>query len=151
MFHRIYLARPIVWIRPLMVLSVTLIFSSPALSQCNTVPTAQPDTGITVDNEVLWVDVLGNDSDPDGQPLSVTVMGESCTGSVSVVADLVRLVPVPISGNQEQCTISYQITDGEANASSTVTVTVNLFVVEIFSDGFESGDTSAWTLEGNEP
>ena len=139
-------------VRSSLLLGIVLVASLPALAQCNTVPTAQPDTGITVDNEVLWIDVLGNDSDPDGQPLSVAVTSESCLGSVSVVGEFVRLTPVPISGgDQEQCTISYEITDGEANASSTVAVTVNRFIVEIFSDGFESGDTSAWALEGNEP
>ena len=54
-----------------------------ASAQCNTAPTAVADTTETPDNKVLWIDVLANDHDPDGQPLTVTVVSETCPGAVA--------------------------------------------------------------------
>ena len=119
-----------------------LVASSPLLAECNTAPTAVPDAAQTVD-ESLLVDVLSNDSDPEGQALTVSVVGTTCPGSATVDFDLVTLTPAPRL--TEDCVITYRVTD-EGGLFDTGTVTVAL-IDSIFSDDFETGDTSGWDAE----
>lgn len=114
--------------------------SSPAGAQCNTAPTAVDDTAWTFDQPVL-IDVLANDSDPEGQALTVTATGWTCLGSVTVDFELLTFTPSePV---RQDCEIYYSVAD-EDGAQSAATVAMT-FPSEIFSDGFESGDTSAWS------
>lgn len=118
-----------------------LIGPIPLLGECNTAPTAVGDAARTVTERIL-VDVLGNDTDPEGQALSVSVTGTTCPGTAAVEFDLVAFTPQ--SQLTRDCTIIYRITDEEGMSDTgVVTVTVE-FEAGIFSDGFESGDTSKW-------
>ncbi len=114
--------------------------SSPAGAQCNTAPTAADDVAWTYDQPVL-IDVLANDSDPDGQALTVTATGSTCLGAVTVDFELLTFTPgEPV---RQDCEIDYAVTDEEGlSASATVAVT---FPVEIFADDFEAGDAAAWS------
>ena len=113
--------------------------ASPLQAQCNTAPVALPDT-VRVETNAVLVDVLANDQDPDGDALSVSVTDHDCTGSVSVDSFQLVELTTPLSGD---CNIAYQITD-EEGLTATANVAVTL-VAEIFSDGFSSGDTAAWS------
>jgi hypothetical protein len=100
------------------------------------------DTTSTFTEKIL-VDVLANDTDPEGQALLVSVTGTTCPGTAAVELDLVAFTPQPrLSAD---CTITYQIED-DGGLSDTGTVTVEL-MSGIFSDGFESGNTSRWGEE----
>ncbi len=87
-------------------------------------PDANPDTAVTDEDVGIDIPVLDNDTDPQGQPLTV-VGGGSPNGTVSVNPDgTLRYVPNPDFNGED--TITYTITDPDGNtATSTVTVTVN--------------------------
>ena len=120
-----------------------------AEAACNTAPTAVDDETSTYDQAIL-IDVLANDSDPDGQGLTVALLSESCPGSVSVDFELLTLTPsAPLSSD---CTISYSVTDeGGLSATAAVQVRAASAPAEIFSDDFESGGVSAWSETVIEP
>ncbi|HEX9732373.1 MAG TPA: Ig-like domain-containing protein [Thermoanaerobaculia bacterium] len=107
---------------------------------CNTAPTAVADAARAYDQPIL-IDVLGNDVDSEGQALTVAVTSESCPGQVSVDLDLVTYTPSPPL--LQPCQIHYTVADDEGlSDSAAVTVSV---IAEIFVDGFESGNASAWS------
>lgn len=116
------------------------------LAICNTTPTAQPDTATVADTAVV-IDVLANDDDADGQGLAILVIGKTCPGNATAEFDLLRYDPgVRLT---ENCEIEYRVRDetGATSASTTVLIKAAPFNgVGIFSDGFESGSTSAWSL-----
>ena len=116
-----------------------------AAQSCNAPPVATDDTASTFDIWPVLVDVLANDADPDGQPLTVSILGNGCRGQVALLPDG-ALSYLPIVGQAETCAIVYRVSDpAGAFAQAGVTVTVTILTPEIFADGFESGDTSAWS------
>lgn len=87
-------------------------------------PTANPDT-VTVDEDSdTPIDVLANDTDPNGQPLTVaTATAEH--GDVTINSDG-TITYSPIMHYNGPDTITYTVTDPDGNTSTTtVTVTVN--------------------------
>ena len=88
-------------------------------------PVAANDTATTAeDTPIASISVLGNDSDPDGDPLSV-VSASAANGTVTINANG-TLKYVPNANFNGTDTISYKISDGQggfANAIVTVTVT----------------------------
>ena len=123
------------WLPPVILL---LGLSVPAWST-NTPPVALADS-IESTGRSFVVDPLANDRDIDGQHLTVSYQGGTCAGSVAVDDGL--LVFTPSHPRPQQCLIHYQISDGAATDSATVTVT--LLELPLFFDSFESGDTSEW-------
>ena len=101
-----------------------LSFSDTVDNKGNTAPTPAPDTAVTDEDVPVTIDVLGNDSDPDGDPLTVTG-ASSPNGSVTVNPDgTLTYTPNPDFNGTD--TITYTVTDGQGGtATSTVTVTVN--------------------------
>lgn len=123
-------------------LCATSAFGPPVFGQCST-PVANADTvrAEPIVAEAILIDVLANDIDPAGSPLSVTVTGHDCEGVVSVGSfEVVTYVP---SSNPKDCTINYRAVN-EDGEHSTSQVTVDL-IFEIFADGFETGDTGRWS------
>ena len=128
------------------------LISSPLWAQpCNSPPEASGELAIVRDDRFLILDVLANDYDPDGDPLTVAVLGNACPGPVTVGEDETLLYEPDAVADTLDCVISYRVEDlaGET-ASATATVTVEPFIPEIFADSFESGDTTGWTLEGTD-
>jgi Bacterial Ig domain len=121
-------------------LLLLLAICPPASALCNGDPGAVDDVVVYTGGAALVVDVLANDSEPDGEALTVGNLSTTCTGTVSQDLGLVTLAVTSFSG---ACTIGYRITD-ERGSFDTATVSV-LDGTEIFSDGFETGDTSQWT------
>ena len=90
----------------------------------NDAPVANPDTASTdEDTPVNNINVLGNDTDVDGDELSVTE-ASALNGSVLINPDG-TLNYTPNAGFDGTDTITYKITDGDLTDTSTVTVTVN--------------------------
>ncbi|MBK6653635.1 MAG: tandem-95 repeat protein [Zoogloea sp.] len=88
-------------------------------------PVANPSTATTPEETPVTLNVLGNDSDPDGDTLTVTqATVDSAKGSVSINPDgTLAFNPAPnFNGPVE---ISYAISDGKGG-SATSTVTVNV-------------------------
>ena len=122
------------------------------IARVNHAPVAVDDAG-TVDGAVIDVNVLGNDSDPDGDVLrvisvtSATNPGLSDKGAaLSVNSDgTVRYAPPSTVTGSDSFT--YTISDGGATATATATVVVTIQKETPFSDAcelqnFKVADTS---------
>ena len=94
-----------------------------SVAPVNDLPVAVPDAGTTLEETPAIINVLGNDRDPDGDPLTVTA-ASAPNGTVTINPDgTLRYVPnVNFFGTD---TITYTISDGKGGfATSTVTMTV---------------------------
>jgi large repetitive protein len=91
----------------------------------NDPPVARPDVAITNEDQSLTFAVLGNDTDPEHDTLSVVVASvPAAQGSVAINPDG-TLTFTPAFDFNGTATITYQISDGNGGtATSTVTVTV---------------------------
>jgi len=86
----------------------------------NSPPLAVDDTATTSGGAVV-IDVLGNDNDPDGDPLSVVAVTQGSKGTVTINANgTLTFTPQPRFKGSSQFT--YTISDGIATAGASVTV-----------------------------
>ncbi|MDD3327750.1 MAG: Ig-like domain-containing protein, partial [Zoogloea sp.] len=95
------------------------------ITGANVPPVAQPDTTATDEDTPVTFAVLGNDSDPDGDPLTVTAATvDPALGSVVVNPDgTLRFTPAPNVNGPVQ--ITYTIDDGKGGTTTAV-ATVNV-------------------------
>jgi Ca2+-binding RTX toxin-like protein len=86
-------------------------------------PDANPDTAATAEDSPVTIPVLANDTDPTGQPLTVT-SATAPNGTVTINPDgTVTYLPNPEFNGPD--TITYTVTDPDGNtATSTVAVNV---------------------------
>jgi hypothetical protein len=92
----------------------------------NTAPVAVADQATTLSNTPVTIQVLANDSDPDGDPITVSATTQPVNGTVTISGGL-SVVYTPAAGFVGSDAFSYTITDGRGGfATSTVIVTVNL-------------------------
>jgi large repetitive protein len=90
----------------------------------NDPPVANNDTTLTNEDTPVTIAVLGNDTDADGDPLTVTV-ASSPNGTVIINPDG-TISFTPASNFNGPTTITYAISDGKGGTSTaTVTVTVD--------------------------
>jgi subtilisin family serine protease len=91
----------------------------------NDQPTATDDTASTAEDSATTIDVLANDGDVDGDPLSVSAVGAPGAGSVAVEADG-RLTYTPAANYSGSDSFSYTVSDGASGTdSATVSITVS--------------------------
>jgi uncharacterized repeat protein (TIGR01451 family)/LPXTG-motif cell wall-anchored protein len=89
----------------------------------NAAPIAADDTATASSAIAKTIDVLGNDSDPDTEALTLTSVSSPAHGVATVVAGKVRYLPA--TGFQGTDTFIYVVTDPRgATATATVTVTI---------------------------
>jgi hypothetical protein len=94
-----------------------------SVTPVNDAPVAEDDTGTVVEDEISTITVLDNDSDVDGDDLTVQT-ASTPDGSVSINSDG-TLEFTPTSNFTGTTTITYTVTDGEGGTdSATVTLTV---------------------------
>ncbi|SNY04811.1 beta strand repeat-containing protein [Paractinoplanes atraurantiacus] len=90
----------------------------------NGVPVAKPDSVTVPANTVATIDVLANDADPNGDPLTVTVDVAPGHGTVTVGADG-TITYTPADGYRGTDSFHYTVTDGKGGtAGATVTLGV---------------------------
>ncbi len=93
-------------------------------AQPNRAPAARDDSASTPAGQPVTIDVLANDSDPDGDALDVIAMTQPAHGSVSQ-GDGGKLTYTPDAGFEGTDRFSYTISDGQGgSASAQVTITV---------------------------
>lgn len=96
-----------------------------AVTAVNDPPIGGADSYATQEDVPLVVPqaaLLGNDTDPDGDPLSVTGVSGASGGSVAFAAGNVTFTPTASSSGA--AAFSYTVSDGTSMASTTVTVAV---------------------------
>jgi Big-like domain-containing protein len=99
----------------------------------NDAPQAVADSGRTTQGRAIRIDVLGNDSDVEGDALTVSVASNPGTGTATVNADRsIQYVPPPQFVGTTS--FSYRVQDsGGASTDATLDVAVGLNYVSVFS------------------
>ena len=111
----------------------------------NRPPTANPDTAETDEDIPVTIDLLPNDTDPDGHPLSV-VSASAGHGTVSINPDG-TVTYTPGEDYHGTDTLTYTISDGHGGTStSIITVTVNP-VVDAFDNTISTDEDTAVTTD----
>ncbi len=97
----------------------------------NTPPVAGNDSASTVQNTAFTLAagmLIANDTDADGNPLTITSVQSPTNGTVALVAGSVVFTPTP--GYTGPASFTYTISDGQGGTSiATVNVTVTALVV----------------------
>ncbi|MFV8453403.1 cadherin-like domain-containing protein, partial [Vibrio campbellii] len=97
---------------------------SVTVNPVNDAPVANDDSAVTDEDSPVTIDVLPNDTDVDGDTLSiVNASVPADQGTVEIVDG--KLVFTPADNFNGEATISYTVSDGELEDSAEVSVTVN--------------------------
>ena len=106
----------------------------------NDSPVLVSDTATVSEDGVIVIDVLANDSDVDGDILSVSsVTVPSAQGTVTIEDNKIRFEPA--EGFIGTSVISYSVTDGVQVSNGTVEVLVTISENFVALDSFDSGNT----------
>ena len=95
-----------------------------AVAGANDAPTVQDDTAATAEDTAVVVAVLANDSDPDGDTLTVALRDAPLHGRVTTRADK-TLAYTPARDFNGKDIFTYAASDGRLAREATVIVTVN--------------------------
>ncbi|WP_158684657.1 NEW3 domain-containing protein [Pseudoalteromonas sp. T1lg48] len=99
--------------------------------QQNNAPVAYSDSATLTAKTAIYINVLGNDKDIDGDTLMVKSVTQGAKGSVQVLSDG-RIKYTPAKNFKDGDSFSYTISDGQLQSSATVNVT-------LASDGGSTG------------
>ena len=120
-----------------------------ATAPSNTPPQAVADSAVTQQNQTVEIDVLSNDSDADGDPLSLSIDTAPNNGNAVVddngtvnnlLDDFISYIPnTDFTGNDQ---FTYAIDDGKGGVdTATVSVTVNSASTTAGINGTQGRDT----------
>ena len=91
----------------------------------NDIPVAVEDTLELIEDATLTsIDVIANDTDIDGDTLTLTAVSTDGTGTVAVNADGVSVDYTPAADFNGTETITYTVSDGTDTSEGTLTITV---------------------------
>ncbi len=111
--------------------SVTYVVDNSSTS--NQAPNAQNDAVTLATVSPVSIDVLSNDTDPEGKQLTVVSVTQGAKGNVAINGDG-SLTYSPAKRFKNSDSFTYVVSDGELTAEATVTVTLQ-------SSGDDGGDT----------
>jgi len=89
-----------------------------------TPPAAVDDNVITAEDIPAFIDVLNNDSDPDGDPLMVTFVSAPGNGTATINIPGYTVTYIPAPNYYGSDTFTYIISDGIYTDTATVNITV---------------------------
>ena len=118
----------------------------PSEPPTNQSPAAVEDQVTTPNGQSILIDVMANDSDPDGDRISLTAVDSFLSeGTVEIRGREVRYTP--LDGFDGSDTFEYTITDSRgAKASATVTIEVEKNAAEATDDTLKTPEDVAGTL-----
>jgi len=93
------------------------------LTHGNAPPEAADDGAVTLQDAPVTLEVLANDSDPDGDPLLVGAVGSPLSGTVAI-SNAATLVYTPALGVTGDDVFTYTASDGSLDDTAVVTVAV---------------------------
>ena len=105
----------------------------------NRAPTATPDEAETTGDTGVLIDVLGNDTDPDGDPLRAVIAASAAHGA-AVVDGSGAIAYTPAAGFSGADVFRYAVTDGAATSAPVavrVTVRAGAPAARVVLDGPE--------------
>jgi hypothetical protein len=103
--------------------SGTATYIVSAAADTDQAPVAVADAAATAQNTAVAINVLANDTDPDGDPLAVVAVTQPAHGNVTLGADgIITYVPAKRFKGTDTC--RYTVSDGQVTASATISVTV---------------------------
>ena len=97
------------------------------VSQQNGAPQAVDDTATVAEGHALTIpssDLLANDSDPDGQTLVITGVGNAVYGTVTLSADGASVTYRHSGSESASGSFTYTVSDGVETDTATVAITV---------------------------
>jgi hypothetical protein len=127
------------------VASVSVTVAAPA----NRAPLAVADVATTVGTTAVVINVLTNDSDPDGNALTIKAVTQPASGSVTITGTGKTVTYTPVAGTSSAAprTFSYTVSDGSGGtATANVTVTVKDVVSVTTAD--YTVRNSQWNIAG---
>ena len=121
------------------------VFESGGGSGVNNDPIAVADSATTNENVAVTIDVLSNDSDPDGESLAVDSVTPPTNGSVVINADQ-TVTYTPNNNFDGSDSFSYTVADGQGGTDA-ATVSVS-----VLGDGVDDNTTvlAALFMNGND-
>ncbi len=99
----------------------TLVYR--VIEQQNNAPIAKSDAATLTSKTAIDINVLGNDTDIDGDTLVVKSATQGAKGSVQVLSNG-RIKYTPAKNFKDGDSFSYTISDGKLQSSATVTITL---------------------------
>jgi hypothetical protein len=109
----------------------------------NDLPVANDDNGITTAYETaVDIDVLDNDSDVDGDILSVAVVGNGTNGVVTIAGGGSYVTYQPNSGFSGDDAFTYTAADGTPGSTDEATVTVTVDAPFVAGPDYAAADLS---------
>ncbi|WOO40974.1 Ig-like domain-containing protein [Rubellicoccus peritrichatus] len=106
----------------------------------NVAPTPVDDTILTDEGQLVAIDALVNDTDPDGGPSALTLISVDSASYGLAVVNGNQIDYTPNPGFYGTDSFNYTVSDGDATASALITVTVN--------DTSTAGNLSSANLSG---
>ncbi|WP_017220989.1 Ig-like domain-containing protein [Moritella dasanensis] len=100
---------------------VSYAISTPV--KVNNAPVAVTDSEVLATKEPIFINVLGNDWDPENDTLSVSAVSQGAKGSVQIASDG-RLLYTPAKSFKSSDSFSYTISDGDKVATATVNLSL---------------------------
>ena len=97
--------------------------ASPSAAASANAPVAANDSATTAEDTAIDVNVLGNDTDADGDALGISTFTQGASGAVTLVTGKLRYTPAANFNGSDSFT--YQANDGTSDSNvATVTVTI---------------------------
>jgi hypothetical protein len=108
----------------LQLLNTTFTIYLKSDTEVNDTPVAVDDTVTVNEDSTVLIDVLANDTDADGDTLSITGFTQGTNGTVTQEGDSLRYTPNPNFYGSDS--FMYEISDGNGGiATAIVSITVN--------------------------
>ncbi|MBM5147346.1 Ig-like domain-containing protein, partial [Vibrio parahaemolyticus] len=102
---------------------VSFSISAPVPVPVNTAPTAQTDRVEVTSKDSVSINVLANDSDPEGDRLTITSVTQGSKGSVQITSNG-QLIYTPAKSFKGSDSFSYTISDGYLTSTASVYISM---------------------------